>query len=328
MAAARPPVVEFRQARAEDVQSIRELQDALLQVKYGVRFYTTLLRPCNSVYVAAEVPSQRVVGVATARDAEDGHDFFAECASWVWGSRMGYIMTFGVHSGFRRRGIGDRLLQLLMADLKSRCRCTHVSLHCLSTNWAAIAMYRKRGFFVNTHLPAHYHFDNAHHDAFEMVAQLQPAQPMWLLRCVSAAKRSVVWVGSSAVAWCLRRFRVSHTRQVCGWCCVVWCHCCCCWCLLLLLVLVFVVEFGCGRCPQHRQTGKAGKFKIPKAGLAVGHVARVVLQYFSVKNSSKMNVRVVWGARRAYLPTDTTTRQTPPFTYTRRHGSTATRQHA
>lgn len=69
--------------------------------------------------------------------------------------RLGHIITIDVHAGFRRRGIGDQLMELAEQRLRQR-GATRLILEVAAPNEAAIAFYRARGFLPQRLLPRYY----------------------------------------------------------------------------------------------------------------------------------------------------------------------------
>ncbi len=69
--------------------------------------------------------------------------------------RLGHIITIDVHADFRRRGIGDQLMELAEERLRQR-GATRLILEVAASNEAAIAFYRGRGFALRRLLPRYY----------------------------------------------------------------------------------------------------------------------------------------------------------------------------
>jgi ribosomal-protein-alanine acetyltransferase len=69
--------------------------------------------------------------------------------------RLGHIITIDVHAEFRRRGIGEHLMELAEQRLRLR-GATRLILEVAVSNEAAIAFYRARGFTVQRLLPRYY----------------------------------------------------------------------------------------------------------------------------------------------------------------------------
>jgi ribosomal protein S18 acetylase RimI-like enzyme len=135
--------------------------------------------------------------------------WIAAVASWVGrggaagGENTAYIMTLGVMPKFRRRGIAALLLQNVCEALAQRGRggplgygagwgggaadagggaggdprarpVTAVTLHTLTSNHAARALYEGAGFRALAVLPSHYFFAGRFHDAVFLRRELGP----------------------------------------------------------------------------------------------------------------------------------------------------------
>lgn len=91
-------------------------QNSLFEVVYSKDFYVSLLEPGYFSVVAVDPGNEnRIVGVATARDCLDEYDLWTSGWECWQGRKSGYIMTLGVHGGYRRRGIGAELLRVRWA---------------------------------------------------------------------------------------------------------------------------------------------------------------------------------------------------------------------
>ena len=77
-------------------------------------------------------------------------------------------MTIAVRGSNHRQGIASKLLETCGETFDPTggkpCRC--VELHCLTTNRAAIALYKKCGFRIMRTIQSHYYFDQQFHDAY------------------------------------------------------------------------------------------------------------------------------------------------------------------
>ncbi len=65
------------------------------------------------------------------------------------------MMNVAVHPGWRRRGIGEILIDQLIVELKRRCSSS-LSLEVRSSNVPAIALYEKLGFRQVGRRPGYY----------------------------------------------------------------------------------------------------------------------------------------------------------------------------
>jgi len=166
--------VVFTGARREYLNCTKELQDVLFPVKYSDRFYESLIDPKEQMLTVLAFLNQRelkqfgeampkifdgLVGVATAKIH---YNKTLKC-------REGYISTLGVSPFFRCKGLGKSLLKNIISALSGRFRCPRITLHVKDDNVAAIRLYESVGFQVVQKLLNHYYFDDAYHNALELL---------------------------------------------------------------------------------------------------------------------------------------------------------------
>ena len=173
----------------------KELHSILLPVRYGEAFYHNLLTKRDRISLVAVVESAEdqnqgacVVGFVTGRIKNYG-----ECCTTC----TGYVMTLGTSNDFRGKGIGGRLLDVLIVRLQD-LGAVHIELHCTTTNEAAIALYVSRGFTLIQKLEEHYHFHEKLHDAFFF------------------SLKGTATLQGTCQTWC-SSFVMSLHRYCCGW---------------------------------------------------------------------------------------------------------------
>ena len=66
-----------------------------------------------------------------------------------------HVATIATHPGFRRQGIGERILTVALKDA-AEAGATHALLEVREKNEAALSMYRKFGFEVAGRRPKYY----------------------------------------------------------------------------------------------------------------------------------------------------------------------------
>jgi ribosomal protein S18 acetylase RimI-like enzyme len=145
-----------------DRLAVEALHCAFLEVRYDAAFYDALASDPTCVSLVAQVGGE-LVGVVTARTWSD--EAGGGAASWTqrqidyWlrgARRPGYIMTLGVLSAHRRRGIGALLLRSMGSVLARGHGATELQLHCLESNDRAQMLYAAHGFVVCETLPGYY----------------------------------------------------------------------------------------------------------------------------------------------------------------------------
>jgi ribosomal protein S18 acetylase RimI-like enzyme len=121
-------------------------------------------------YTAA--PRPRMIAAVIARADEGDEWAYNTLTRWLLRRRTGYVMTLGVLPGYRRAGLGRRLLALASAALRQRHGCSHVALHCLESNAAGRALYASAGFEQVAVLPGHYYIAGGHHTGLYFTKRL------------------------------------------------------------------------------------------------------------------------------------------------------------
>ncbi len=81
---------------------------------------------------------------------------------------VGHILNIAVDPAFRRRGLGQRLLEYAL-DYCRQLGAERVELEVRTGNSAAIALYQKHGFVIRERVPFYY---SDGEDAFVMVKEL------------------------------------------------------------------------------------------------------------------------------------------------------------
>eukprot|EP00300_Choanocystis_sp_HF-7_P037862 c54247_g1_i1.p1 GENE.c54247_g1_i1~~c54247_g1_i1.p1 ORF type:complete len:187 (+),score=35.87 c54247_g1_i1:46-606(+) len=154
---------QIRDIRASDLTEVEELHLILFPVRYSKSFYQSLLARHVISLVAVDEGTDKIIGIATARETTPGE---------------GYIMTIGVHPSHRRRKLATHLLQEISKDLEQSWGCKRTTLHVKTDNAGAIAFYQKHGFQITQRLVDHYCIENQNYDAFELIRDVAPQN--WL----------------------------------------------------------------------------------------------------------------------------------------------------
>ncbi len=80
------------------------------------------------------------------------------------------ILRFAVHPGFRRSGVGQKMVEKLLA--KTTRRRPKISVLCRETNLDACFFWRSMGFHATDVYRGHY--DDTGEDAYHFLAQVDP----------------------------------------------------------------------------------------------------------------------------------------------------------
>ena len=159
---ASPQGFSLRGFELRDLEAVIRINMSTLPENYTREFYLDLYRGFPEGFLVAEVDGQ-VVGYIMCR-LEWGFD-----VARLRAMRRGHIVSIAVLQAFRRRGIGEALLQQALAAMRDRA-CEEAFLEVRVSNEPAIALYRKLGFSISKRLPGYYRDGE---DAYEMVKPLR-----------------------------------------------------------------------------------------------------------------------------------------------------------
>lgn len=123
--------------------------------------------PSLCICIVIKSQDKRIYGVGTARITVDGEE------------RVGYIMTLAVEKELRNIGLGKRMLEMLVQELR-QSRVNRIELDVMAANVSAIKLYLKCGFHVTRAMPKYYKIleglegerQEKEHDAFHMELRL------------------------------------------------------------------------------------------------------------------------------------------------------------
>jgi len=100
-------------------------------------------------------------GYASIADRiDDGH----RLVGIATGTDFGYVMTFGIHADFRRKGLGARLLQALFKVIQ----CDYIYLDVHVANIDALRFYQRLGFQFDRALIGYYIIEGKGEDAWRL----------------------------------------------------------------------------------------------------------------------------------------------------------------
>ncbi len=142
--------VVIRKARMEDLDEVIRINEVSLPEHYPRWFWENHLRNWGEAFFVAEVGG-KVVGYVMSR-VEVGPGYVVE-GDMV---RKGHIISIAVLPGYRRRGIGTRLMLAAMKALRDVYGCREVYLEVRVSNEPAIRLYEKLGFRRVRVIPMYY----------------------------------------------------------------------------------------------------------------------------------------------------------------------------
>ena len=192
--------VEFRGVQQGDIPALIELNRKLFPVVYSEQFYQDLLSPNHVSILAFVAGTDTLIGAATAVLEVDERDKKLHAVPGTCGSLQttAYIMTLGVASGYRRRGLGATLLRRIVDE----CNADRFTLHMKIGNEDALRMYLQFGFQVTEKLLNHYNINGHSYDALLLVY----SPPSFV---VGAVESALTWLGLTA---CFKNSSLLHAR--------------------------------------------------------------------------------------------------------------------
>jgi ribosomal-protein-alanine N-acetyltransferase len=125
-------MVQIRKFRSDDLKEILEIERNSFSEPWNPQVFMALNDKPNSFFLVAQ-NGEDILGYAISINDN-------LC-------RVGYIMNLAVKKGYRRRGIGSKLLYLILEDYRKRL--SKVFLEVRPSNLVAIRLYSKFGFKVN-----------------------------------------------------------------------------------------------------------------------------------------------------------------------------------
>ena len=142
--------VIIRKAKKEDIPIVMYINKVSLPENYPEWFFEEHLERWGEAFYVAEVGG-KVVGYVMSR-VEFGAPYVVE-GSIV---KKGHIVSIAVLEGYRRRGIGRRLMENALRSLKEVYDCKEVYLEVRVSNMPAIRLYEKLGFKKVRIIPMYY----------------------------------------------------------------------------------------------------------------------------------------------------------------------------
>ncbi len=142
--------VTIRKAKKEDIPIVMYINKVSLPENYPEWFFEEHLERWGEAFYVAEVGG-KVVGYVMSR-VEFGAPYVVE-GSIV---KKGHIVSIAVLEGYRRRGIGRRLMENALRSLKEVYECKEVYLEVRVSNLPAIKLYEKLGFKKVRIIPMYY----------------------------------------------------------------------------------------------------------------------------------------------------------------------------
>jgi len=224
--------LQLRFLSPQDLDQVKLLCRDWFPIEYPDTWYQEITSNPRFFSLAATL-SGSIIGLIVAETkelnqlAKEDRSLLASC--FLSNTKVGYILSLGVASSFRKQGIASLLLDQLISYLNTNY-CNQVKalyLHVLTTNTQAIRFYEHRGFQVHSFLPYYYAIKGKRKDGYTHVLYLNGGHPTWgmldyvklagMALCTLSPHRLVVRLCSKLnIAWLgavpkLRR--IAHSSQ-------------------------------------------------------------------------------------------------------------------
>lgn len=134
----------------EELQRVKEINEAVLPENYPFFFYETLYNHYRDAFYVAKVEDV-IVGYVMCRVEKDfTFDPYPRF------KRVGHIVSIGVLPEYRNMGIGRELMNKALKALREIYGVEHVYLEVRVSNEGAIRFYKRLGFIITNRIKGYY----------------------------------------------------------------------------------------------------------------------------------------------------------------------------
>jgi len=204
----------------EDLAQVRNLCKEWFPIQYPDQWYRDITSDPR-FYSLAAVHQSQLVGLLIAEikhcESINKEDKGILDANLHPNCHVGYILSLGVCSAFRRQGVASLLLDSFLGHVKlsENHLCKAIYLHVLTMNSAAIRFYEKHNFRLHSFLPYYYSVDGKCKDGFTYVLYINGGHPPWGLLDYVYYWCSGIYQNMFPTFWCNRVKRwIRSTFQI------------------------------------------------------------------------------------------------------------------
>nr|SVE75965.1 EOG090X0BM0 [Daphnia hispanica] len=167
-----------------DLDQVKDLCKEWFPIQYPEAWYRDITSDPR-FYSLAAVYQSKLVGLLIAEvkrsDSINKEDKGILDGRMYSNCTVGYILSLGVCSSFRRQGVASLLLDSFLNHVTQSENqiCKAIYLHVLTMNSAAIRFYEKHYFRLHSFLPYYYSVDGKCKDGFTYVLYINGGHPPW-----------------------------------------------------------------------------------------------------------------------------------------------------
>jgi [ribosomal protein S18]-alanine N-acetyltransferase len=182
--------VELRVAQPSDVPSLAECNERTLPENYCSRWYQQHLTDWPDLAFVIVEKERRVVAYLLGKTQEvavdrrsafgvgaDGSSSLLLRATRPRSEHVGHVSSLAVLPEFRRQGLASQLLDAFHERIERKCQSA--SLHCRTSNQAAVRLYESSGYEASYTIPNYYEDGE---DAYFMKKVFKPSSLFERLR--------------------------------------------------------------------------------------------------------------------------------------------------
>ncbi|MHA1972255.1 MAG: ribosomal protein S18-alanine N-acetyltransferase [Candidatus Hodarchaeales archaeon] len=142
------PII-IQQFKLSDLDQVIEINRDCLPENYPERFFRSIYAELPSAFVVAKI-NENIIGYTMAR-IETGFSSF----SLLHRARKGHTVSIAVLEGYRRKGVGRRILKKSM-DAMINQGATELFLEVRVSNTPAVELYKSMGYKILKEIPRYY----------------------------------------------------------------------------------------------------------------------------------------------------------------------------
>ena len=147
----------IRESRRDDFDRLWHIDQRCFppEISYSRLELAVYMRRAGSFTLVAETADNGDQVMRTKISASQSHQIIGFIVAQAQRRGSGHIITIDVLEGARRSGVGSKLLDSAEERLRS-AGCTEVHLETAVDNMAAVAFYKRQGYYLEKTVPRYY----------------------------------------------------------------------------------------------------------------------------------------------------------------------------